>query len=284
MNNIQWYPGHMTKAMRMMEENVKLVDSLIYVLDARAPRSSINYNFNKLMNNKTVLYILNKADLVERSDVNAWIDVLSKDDKRVVAVNSATGNCVKVLSELVSINQPIIERFKTRGINKTVRAMVIGIPNSGKSTLVNALCGSKKANVGDKAGITRGKQWVSLGNGIELLDTPGTLSPSFENQDIAKHLAFIGSINEDIVDVGELSCELFSFMAQEYPQLIIERFKLDDLNGTAQELLDRAALKRGYIIRGGLVDSDRMAKAFIDDFRKHRMGKIILEKASGYNR
>lgn len=276
--HIQWYPGHMTKAMRMMEEEVKLVDSIIYVLDARAVNASLNPSFDKLLNNKTVLYVLNKSDLVEKAHMDIWLKELKSQGKKVLSVNStASGISNSIVNALREINAEKIDRYKLRGVNRSIRCMVIGIPNCGKSTLINALCGSKRTITGDRPGVTRGKQWVVLAKGIELLDTPGTLAPSFENQEIAKHLAFIGSIKEDIVDLNELALELIGFLKENYSEQLLSRYKLDELSDDNIVNLERIAATRGFILKGGIYDIERAAKAIIDDVRKLRLGKIIYE-------
>lgn len=276
--HIQWYPGHMTKAMRMMEEEVKLVDSIIYVLDSRAVNASLNPSFDKLLNNKTVLYVLNKSDLVEKSHLDIWQKELKSQGKKVICVNStASGISNSIVNALREINAEKINRYKLRGVNRSIRCMVIGIPNCGKSTLINALCGSKRTITGDRPGVTRGKQWVVLAKGIEVLDTPGTLAPSFENQEYAKHLAFIGSIKEDIVDLNELALELISFLKDNYREQLMSRYKLDEVSGDNVVNLERIAASRGFVLKGGVYDIERAAKAIIDDVRKLRLGKIIYE-------
>lgn len=276
--HIQWYPGHMTKAMRMMEEEVKLVDSIIYVLDARAVNASLNPSFDKLLNNKTVLYVLNKSDLVEKAHMDIWLKELKSQGKKVLSVNStASGISNSIVNALREINAEKIGRYKKRGVNRSIRCMVIGIPNCGKSTLINALCGSKRTITGDRPGVTRGKQWVVLAKGIELLDTPGTLAPSFENQEIAKHLAFVGSIKEDIVDLNELALELIVFLKENYGEQLMSRYKLDELSDDNIVNLERIAASRGFILKGNVYDVERAAKAIIDDVRKLRLGKIIYE-------
>lgn len=276
--HIQWYPGHMTKAMRMMEEEVKLVDSIIYVLDSRAVNASLNPSFDKLLNNKTVLYVLNKSDLVEKSHLDIWQKELKSQGKKVICVNStASGIANSIVNALREINVEKINRYKLRGVNRSIRCMVIGIPNCGKSTLINALCGSKRTITGDRPGVTRGKQWVVLAKGIELLDTPGTLAPSFENQEYAKHLAFIGSIKEDIVDLNELALELIGFLKDNYSEELMSRYKLTELCKDNAVNLERIAVTRGFVLRGGIYDVERAAKAIIDDVRKLRLGKVIYE-------
>lgn len=276
---IQWYPGHMTKAIRMMEENIKLVDCLIYVLDARCVAASFNPSLNKLAGSKPILYVLNKADMVERADLNKWIDQLKAEQKMVIVTNSATGNTNKVIDGLRALNSELIARYQAKGANRSIRAMVVGIPNSGKSTLVNSLCGSKRTITGDRPGVTRGKQWVVLAKGIELLDTPGTLWPSFENQTHALHLAFVGSINEDILNLEDLAVELLATLKQIAPNSLMERYKLTELVEDNHDLLLTIGKKRGFLLKGGVIDTERLCHAIIDDFRKQKFGKLMLEKA-----
>lgn len=275
---IQWFPGHMTKAIRMMEENVKLVDCLIYVLDARCVAASFNPSLNKIAGNKPILYVINKADLVERADLNKWIAQLKDEQKTVVVTNSANGNTSKVVDGLRSLNSELIARYQAKGANRSIRAMVVGIPNSGKSTLVNSLCGSKRTITGDRPGVTRGKQWVVLAKGIELLDTPGTLWPSFENQTHALHLAFVGSINEDVLNIEELAIEMLATLKVLAPNALKERYKLTELVDDNHVLLEQIAKKRGFLLKGGVIDTERLCRAVIDDFRKQKFGKIMLEQ------
>ena len=274
---IQWFPGHMTKAIRMMEDNIKMVDCLIYVLDARAVGASFNPSLNKLAGTKPILYVLNKADLVDRADLNRWLEQFRDEQKTVIVTNSASGRTSKVVDGLRKINQEMIKRYQAKGANRSIRAMVVGIPNSGKSTLVNSLCGSKRTITGDRPGVTRGKQWVNLATGIELLDTPGTLWPSFENQTHALHLAFVGSINEDILNIQELAIELINYLKANHLDALKERYKLDEVPEDIHELLDLMAKKRGFLLRGGAFDVDRLCKAVLDDFRKQKYGNIMLE-------
>ncbi len=276
--HIQWFPGHMTKALRMMEENVKLVDCLIYVLDCRCIAASFNPKLNELAGGKPILYVLNKADLVEREDLNAWIKYFKDNNMQVVVCNSANGNTQKVIDGLKILNKNLIEKYQNKGVNRSIRAMVVGIPNSGKSTLINSLCGAKRTITGDRPGVTRGKQWVVLAKGVELLDTPGTLWPSFENQEHAKHLAFVGSINEDILNIIELAEEMLDFCRKYYLQNLLIRYKITELPQENNLALEYIAKKRGFLLKGGILDTERLAKTIIDDFRKGKLGLIILEK------
>ena len=275
---IQWFPGHMTKALRMMEENVKLVDCLIYVLDSRCISASFNPKLNELAQGKPILYVLNKADLVSREDLTEWLKYFKQNNMQVVVCNSANGNTSKVIDGLKIINKSLIEKDKNKGVNRSIRAMVVGIPNSGKSTLINSLCGSKRTITGDKPGVTRGKQWVVLTKGVELLDTPGTLWPSFENQEHAKHLAFVGSINEDILNIVELAEEMIDFCRNNYYDSFMQRYKITELPNENNVAIEYIAKKRGFLLKGGVLDTERLAKTIIDDFRKGKLGLIMLEK------
>ncbi|HKL94623.1 MAG TPA: ribosome biogenesis GTPase YlqF [Clostridia bacterium] len=277
--NIQWFPGHMTKAVRMMEENAALCDVLIYVIDARAISSCKNPVLDKLMKNKPVLYVFNKCDLVEKSDIDKWCKVFDKEGKTYVRAIGTSGECSQIVTAIKSLMRDVIERYKAKGVNKCLRAMVVGVPNSGKSTLINSMRKKASAKIGDRPGVTRGKQWLALDDYIDLLDTPGTLWGRFENQKVAKHLAYIGSIRDDILDIVELSVEFISELAENYLEKIIERYGISELTNNPTEILSQIAQSRGYKLRGDEVDLERCAKAVIDDFRKGKLGKIMLEKA-----
>lgn len=277
MQHLQWFPGHMTKAMRMMEECVKLVDGVLLVLDARAPHASLNGKLDKLFKDKKVLYVLNKSDLVEEKDVNKTLAAFKAEGKVAISVSAMNKRTVDSLyNKVFSLLSEKLEKNKQKGIFKPVRIMVAGIPNTGKSTIINALCGGKKAITGNKAGVTRGKQWVRLKE-LELLDTPGTMPPAFENQELAKHLAFIGSMNDANLDLGDLAYELIAFLAAKYPSLFSEKYSLSDVTKPTLELFGEICAKRGYLMRGGEYDYDRCSYALIEDFRKGRIGKIILD-------
>ncbi|MFA6766506.1 MAG: ribosome biogenesis GTPase YlqF, partial [Clostridia bacterium] len=277
-----WFPGHMTKAFRLIEREMKLVSSVIYVLDARAPLSCINPEFDKLINTKPTLYILNKADLVAQSDILEWIDYFNrKSIKCLQTVSVQRGASRKqIFDALKEINADYLKKFDQKGVRKTIRAMVIGVPNSGKSALINSLLGRKKTVTGNKPGVTRGKQWIAVDKYIELMDTPGTLYPDFKDQTKARNLAIIGSISDDVVDMTELAGELIDFLKKEYPQNLEERYKLDDLSVDTAGILYEIGQKRGFIVKGGEVDIQQTAKAVIVDFRKNALGKIIMEKAN----
>ena len=274
---IQWFPGHMAKAKRQMEESIKRVDSLVYVLDARAPFSCINPEFDDLIGMKPVLYVINKCDLVEKGAADAWLSYLRSRGMTALAISSTVGkDASKVLAALRDVNREKLERNRQKGVNYALKAMVIGMPNTGKSTLINALCRGKKTVTGNKPGVTKGEQWVRLEGGLSLLDTPGTLCHSMKSEVVGLHLAFIGAVRDAVVDTTELSLEFIGFLRQNYPSTILSRYGAEEV-GTPLEVLTSIAGKRGFMKRGGEADIDKAALALIDDFRKLRLGKIILE-------
>ncbi len=277
MQHLQWFPGHMTKAMRMMEENLKAVDGVMIVLDARAPLASLNRKLDKLFVNKKVLYVLNKTDLVEKADVVKTVQDFKAEGRETVAVSAMDKKAVDLLYERIfNLLKDKLERNKLKGIFKPIRIMVAGIPNTGKSTIINALCGGKKAVTGDKAGVTKGKQWVRLRE-LELLDTPGTMPPAFDNQELAKHLAYIGSMNDANIDFNDLAYELIKELKEKYPKLLKAKYDIENLDVEPIDLFNAICVRRGFLRRGGDYDYDRLSTAVIDDFRKGRIGKIILD-------
>ncbi len=271
MKKIQWFPGHMTKAMRMMESTVPLADGIIYVLDARCPAASFNRKLLKMSGSKPVLYVLNKADLAdERAD--ALMKIIGGNAVKINAANANSKRDITAAIEKLIAEKR--ERNLAKGYNKTFRFMVVGVPNTGKSTVINLLAGSKRTVTGDKAGVTRGKQWIRL-DGYELLDTPGTMPPSFDNQSLALHLAYVGSINDDILDLDDIALELLGELYEKYPGRLEERYGIT--GGTKLEMLDCVCKRRGLVLRGGEYDYERAERAVIDDFRKGRLGRITLD-------
>jgi len=264
----------MTKAMRLMEQNLTLVDGVIFVLDARCPAASFNPKLKKLINNKPVLYVLSKGDLADERAV-VLLNVMREKGAEAVLINVLNGgskrNITGAIEKLVAEKK---ERAQQKGFNKVFRFMVAGVPNTGKSTLINLLAGSRRAETGNKAGVTRGKQWVSCG-AFELMDTPGTMPPAFENQYLAAHLAFVGSINDDILAIDEIALALLKELGEKYPQRLAERYGISV--GTPLEMLDGVCAKRGFMLRGGEYDYDRAERAVIDDFRKGKLGRITLD-------
>lgn len=277
LEHIQWFPGHMTKAMRMMEENIKLCDGVIFVLDARAPFACRNKTLEKKLANRPFLFVLNKCDLISESDKDFIVSTFAKEGLKVVtSVGVISGGCKNIFNGFKSILAEKIERNKAKGINKTLRAMVAGVPNTGKSTVINALCGKKAAMVGDKAGVTRGKQWVRL-DGFELLDTPGTMPPSIENNLHGLHLAFIGGLNDNILDIGDLCLAFIQEILKIDASIITAKYGVETQDKTPLEIYEGICARKGCLIRGGDYDYERCGRSVIDDFRKGRLGKICLE-------
>ncbi len=275
---IQWFPGHMTKAIRKMEANLSKVDSIIYLLDSRAPYSCINPLFEKFLENKTSILVFNKCDLVKNTQLNLWKSYFEKQGHTVVASNSVSGKDTKaILDALYKVNEERLERMSQKGVNYSIKAMVIGMPNTGKSTLINSLCGNKRTITGNKPGVTRGEQWVRLSNGIILLDTPGTMSSRIDEQEVALNLAFIGCIRDAVLDMEGLALELIKKLLLIAKEEMYERYKIDKDIDNPLKIYEGIAISRGYLLRGKEIDYSRAANALIDDFRKGRLGKLILE-------
>ncbi|MCR4808010.1 MAG: ribosome biogenesis GTPase YlqF [Lachnospiraceae bacterium] len=278
----QWFPGHMTKAFRMMQEDIKLIDLVIELVDARAPMSTRNPDIDKLAQGKARMVILNKSDLADLKVNDEWAAFFSGKGYSVVKINSKTGEGIsRIKPAIQEACKEKVERDRKRGIkNRPVRAMVVGIPNVGKSTFINSLAGKAAAKTGNKPGVTKGKQWIRLNKDVELLDTPGVLWPKFEDQDIGKRIAFIGSINDEIIEKQELACELIAFLedpAGGYSQLIPDRYEVGSGKKTHEVLAD-IAIKRGCLVKGGEADLERAAGLLLDDFRSGKLGRISLER------
>lgn len=277
---IQWFPGHMTKAMRDMEEKKALCDGVICVLDARAPAATLNKNLKKIFGEKPILYLLNKADLAD-GGADAFVKLIESKGKACVKCNAADHSSKRaIVARLNKLTEEKRVRAEAKGLNRTFRFMVAGIPNTGKSTIVNLLSGQKRAKTGDKAGVTRDVRWLRCGE-FDLLDTPGTMPPSFDSQYLARHLAYIGSINDDILDMDDVALELLKELAEKYPAFLTDRYGITDFSDGLQ-MYEALCKRRGFIFKGGEYDYERGAKALIDDFRKGRIGKICLENAAEY--
>lgn len=273
--NIQWFPGHMAKAIREAEQNLKIVDAVIYVLDSRAVRACINSHFLNLIGNKPVLYVLNKADLADQKINKEWVQHLSSNGNLAVSVIATkSGGARVIIPEIKKLVSNQIQKWQKKGINYIPKVMVAGIPNTGKSSIINSLCGAGRTKTGNRPGVTRGKQWVRVDNIIDMLDTPGVLAPKLDDMDLAKHLAYIGSIKDDILDVVELSREFLMEMNNRFKDNLIKRY------GNNTETLEDIAKSRGYLIKGGELDIERTAVAVLDDFRSGRLGNISLEQPS----
>ena len=277
--NYQWYPGHMTKAKRMMEENIKLIDIVIEVLDARIPFSSRNPDIDELGKGKSRIILLNKSDLADPVWNKKWVEYFSNQGMGVLEINSRTGMGIKSIQGLVQeVCKEKIERDRKRGIvNRPVRAMVVGIPNVGKSTFINAFAGKACAKTGNKPGVTKGNQWIRLNKSLELLDTPGILWPRFENQEVGLRLAFIGSINDEILNKEELAADLIGAIKELYPKALQERYEADPA-GKPIEILEAVAESRKCYAKGEQLDLGKAAGILIDDFRSGKLGRITLER------
>ena len=284
---IQWFPGHMKKAMRDMEEKRALCDGVICVLDARAPIATYNPKLAEIFKGKPVLYVLNKSDLSD-GKCEKFVSLIEGQGKPCVAISAVNGASRRALEKRLQIlTKEKRERAENKGVNRRFRYTVVGIPNTGKSTIVNLLGGAKRAKTGDIAGVTRDVRWIKCAD-FDLLDTPGTMPPSCETQYLARHLAYIGSLNDDILDIADVSLELLKELKANYPAALYERYGIEcgaagDVPGEeaqtreAVAMLETACKRRGFILRGGEFDYERGARAVIDDFRKGRLGKICLE-------
>lgn len=275
--NIQWYPGHMTKAKRAMKEDIKLIDLIIEVVDARVPFSSRNPDVDELGQNKARIVLLNKSDLSNERMNEAWAEWFREKGCHVVKVNSRSGAGLKQINGVVQeACKEKIQRDRKRGIlNRPVRAMVVGIPNVGKSTFINSFAGKACTKTGNKPGVTKGNQWIRLNKSLELLDTPGILWPRFENQEVGLRLAFIGSINDEILNKEELAQELMKFMMAHYRQVLEERYQIE--GDDPYLALEQVAKVRSCIAKGNELDVKKASNLFIDDFRSGKLGRVTLE-------
>lgn len=282
MKKIQWFPGHMTKAMRSMDEQKKLVDGVIVVLDARAPAATLNSNLKSLFGEKPVLYLLNKYDLADPEKAGGFIRLIESKGKRAVKCCGTSVNSRRfIISKLDEMVKEKRERAEAKGLNRSFHFMVAGIPNTGKSTVINLLSGVKKAETGDKAGVTRQVKWIRCSS-FDLLDTPGTMPPNCEDQDLAKHLAYIGCINDAILDMDDIVLELLKELSVLYPESITERYGIEDFSSPLG-MLEAVCRRRGFLMRGGKeYDYEKGIRAVIDDLRKGRLGKITFEDAKDY--
>ena len=276
MKTIQWFPGHMAKAMRLMEENLKLCDALVFVLDARAPAASYNPKLTALAGGKPVLYLLNKCDLAD-GKADELLSLMQRGGKAALKLNATGKASARVLqSAMEALVKEKAQRLAEKGSKKPLRFLIAGVPNTGKSTVINALSGAKKAQVGDKAGVTKSKQWVNCG-GFELMDTPGTMPPSFSDQRLARRLAYLGSVNDDILEIDEIALALLEELYEKYPRALEERYSIT--GGTPLEMLEAVCTRRGFLLRGGEYDYERGDRALIDDFRKGKLGRVCLDSA-----
>lgn len=274
--DINWFPGHMAKSTREIENNLKTVDCAVYVLDSRAVRSCFNPSFDSIIR-IPVVYVLNKTDTVTEACVNGWISKLTQKDRIAVAVEGNSASCKKkLLAAIKRACAPTLERQRSRGLNEHIKAVVIGVPNTGKSTVINSLCGKARLITGDRAGVTRTAMWARVDSTLDVLDTPGTLYPKITDRTVGENLAIIGSIKDEVLDVAELATALISRLNGIDNSILIGRYgcEIDTQSG-----LEKIAQSRGFRVRGGEFDTDRAAAALIDDYRKGRLGKVALESA-----
>lgn len=280
--NYQWYPGHMTKAKRMMQENIKLIDLVIELVDARIPISSRNPDIDELGKNKARVILLNKSDLADSRWNKKWMEYFTEKNFHVLEINSKSGAGIKKVQGVVqSACKEKIERDRKKGImNRPVRAMVVGIPNVGKSTFINSFAGKACTKTGNKPGVTKGKQWIRLNKGLELLDTPGILWPKFEEQSVGMKLAMIGSMNDELLHMDELAINLIEFLSKYYPGVLPERYQIEETE-EAYELLQKICINRRCFKKGETPDIDKAAAMVLEDFRSGKLGKITLEFPEG---
>lgn len=281
--HFQWYPGHMTKAKRMMQENIKLIDLIIELVDARIPLSSRNPDIDELGKNKARLILLNKSDLAEERWNDGWIDYFEEKGYCAVTINSRKSKGMKSIQDVIQkACKEKTERDRKKGIlNRPVRAMVVGIPNVGKSTFINTLAGKACAKTGNKPGVTKGKQWIRLNKNVELLDTPGILWPKFEDQTVGLRLGFIGSIKDEILQTEELAAELSLFLTKNYPGILARKYAIEE-SAEGFENLQGIAQSRHCLLRGNELDLEKASRLMLDDFRNGRIGRITLEYPGDY--
>ncbi len=279
MKDIQWYPGHMTKAKRMMQENIKLIDIVIELVDARVPLSSKNPDIDELAKNKYRMILLNKSDLADKSITSKWEKYFKDKGFFVHCLDSRKNTGMKTITDMIQeACKEKIERDRKRGIlNRPIRAMVVGIPNVGKSTFINSYAKKACTKVGNKPGVTKGKQWIRIGKNVELLDTPGILWPKFEDQEIGKKLAYIGSINDEIIEKTELSLFFIEFLKNNYCNVIFERYNINE-DLSAFDILSEIAITRKCLLKGNEPDLNKASNILFDDFRSGKLGNISLEK------
>ena len=276
--NIQWYPGHMTKARRMMQENIKLIDVFIELVDARVPLSSRNPDIDQMGQNKSRLILLNKADLADESKNRQWSEWFQEKGFYTAVVDSRNRGSLKAVNGIIrEACQEKLERDKRKGIkNRPIRAMVAGIPNVGKSTFINSFAGKACARTGNQPGVTKGKQWIRLNKNVELLDTPGILWPKFDDPQVGCRLAMIGAVKDELVNIDELSLELIKYLVDVYPGVLKERYEADE-SGTPGQVLETIAQVRKCIQKGGELDYSKAAVLLMDEFRSGKLGRITLE-------
>lgn len=279
-NTLQWYPGHMAKTRRLIEDNLKMIDVVVEILDARIPFSGRNPNFDDIIKNKPRLLVMNKADLADAKKTSEWIQWYKEQGLKVIPISCRTGQGIStLLNEARELVRERIEKDKERGRTRTLKLMMVGIPNVGKSSLINRLLGKASTKTGDRPGVTRGKQWLTIKGDAELLDTPGILPPKFEDQEVAKRLAYTGAIKDEIINRELLAYSLCEYLRDEYPDELCNRYKIkDDISQLeGYKVLELIARRRGFVISGGEVDTERAANVVLDELRSATIGNITLE-------
>lgn len=278
--NIQWYPGHMTKTRRQIEADLKQVDAVCEIVDARIPMSSRNPDIDSICGNKPRMIVLNRMDLADPAATNRWKAYFEKKGMAVIATDCKTKRGISGFTPAArTACAEKLARDAAKGMNRPLRVMVVGIPNVGKSTLINQISGRKGAKAENRPGVTRGKQWVTVDAGLQLLDTPGILWPKFEDPEVGMMLAFTGAVKEGVIDVEELACRLLELLLSFYPQTLADRYKVEAPQGTpGYELLEMAGKNRGYLLSRGEIHTERMAKVLLDEFRSGKLGKFTLEQ------
>jgi len=281
--NIQWYPGHMTKTRRQIEADLKLVDAVCEIVDARIPISSRNPDIDSICGNKPRIIVLNRMDLADPNATKRWMAYFRSKGMAAVATDCKSRKGIADFQPAVrSVLKEKIERNAAKGMNKPVRVMIVGIPNVGKSTLINQISGRKGAKAENRPGVTRGKQWVTVDNGLLLLDTPGILWPKFEDPNVGMMLAYTGAVKEDVIDTEELAYRLMELLWKFYPETVRERYKVDMPPETpGYELLEEAGRKRGFLLARGEINTERMAKVLLDEYRSGKLGHFTLEEPEG---
>ena len=284
--SINWYPGHMAKTKRQIEQDLKLIDVVIEILDARIPLSSQNPDIGNLIEKKKRIVLLNKSDLADEKKNILWKKYFEQKGASCIITNSNSGDGIKdILKEIEKLMSDEMEKQKEKGrIGKNIRIMIVGVPNVGKSSLINRLAKKNSAVVGNKPGVTKQKQWIRIASNIELLDTPGVLWPKFESQDVALNLAYTGTIKDDVIDDAEIACYLLKYLYNNYKEMLFERYKVndEDINSNEEnemilELMEQIGKKRGALLPGGIIDQEKTARLILDDFRTGKIGRITLE-------
>ncbi len=278
--NVQWFPGHMAKTRRLIKESLSLVDGVVELVDARIPYSSRNPELDSIIKNKPRIILLNKCDVADSTATSMWIKHFTSKGYYAIAVDCRTGKGLNKFDSVVKeALKKVIEKNNAKGMpGKALRLMVVGIPNTGKSSFINRMGKNSKAKVADKAGVTKQNQWFNVGNGIELLDTPGVLWPKFDDQEVGDKLAFTGAVKDEVTDKETLVCRLLESLSKTRPEAILDRYKLDDIDGLqGWEILEKIGKKRGFLIKGGEIDYERASVIVTDEFRAGKLGRITLE-------